>query len=323
MTRVTQATSNDVLPHGRATPRPGPEQKEAQPPQVQNEPRPPMPPQHQGKPGLEYALNPRPQYMAPLYKAAGKLEGKVALITGGDSGIGRAVAVLYAREMADVAIVFLPSELLDAQETQRGVEAEGRRCLLIPGDLTYPAFCRECVERTVRELGKLDILVSNAAWQNRKQSLDEISEDEWDTTFKTNIYAYFHLSKAALRHMQPGAAIIATSSETGLLGNKLLPDYSATKGAINAFTKALAQQLVKKGIRVNAVAPSPVWTSLNPADSGADSQKVSHFGQDTPIGRPAQPEEIAPAYVFLASDADSSYITGIVLNEMGGETTGG
>jgi NAD(P)-dependent dehydrogenase (short-subunit alcohol dehydrogenase family) len=291
-------------------------------PQVENEPR-HFPPQHQGKPGLENELTPRPRYMAPLYKAAGKLEGKVALITGGDSGIGRAVAVLYARERADVAIVFLPAELTDAQQTQRAVENEGRRCLLIPGDLTDPAFCKQCVNRTVRELGKLDILVSNAAHQNRKESIQEVSEDEFDTTFKTNVYAYFRLAKAAVPLMKPGSAIIATSSETGLIGNKQLPDYSATKGAIDAFTKALAQQLIEKGIRVNAVAPGPVWTPLNPADQGMTPDKVAKFGSDTPIGRAAQPEEIAPAYVFLASDADSSYITGIVLEEMGGETTAG
>jgi NAD(P)-dependent dehydrogenase (short-subunit alcohol dehydrogenase family) len=179
------------------------------------------------------------------------------------------------------------------------------------------------VERTVRELGRLDILVSNAAWQNRKKSLDEVSEEEWNRTFRTNIDAYFHLSKAAIPHMKPGSAIIATSSETGLMGQKELPDYSATKGAINAFTKALAQQLAEKGIRVNAVAPGPVWTPLNPADQGSSPEQILKFGADQPLKRPAQPEEIAPAYVFLASDADSSYITGIVLAEMGGETTAG
>jgi NAD(P)-dependent dehydrogenase (short-subunit alcohol dehydrogenase family) len=186
-----------------------------------------------------------------------------------------------------------------------------------------PQFCRDAVERTVRELGHLDILVSNAAWQNRKASLEELSEEEWSRTFRTNIDAYFHLSKAALRHMKPGSAIIATSSETGLQGAKELPDYSATKGAINAFTKSLAQQLATKGIRVNAVAPGPVWTPLNPADEGLSPEKVAEFGTKQPMKRAAQPEEIAPAYVFLASDADSSYITGIVLAEMGGMTTGG
>ena len=292
-------------------------------PQIQHEPKPPFPKQKLQPPGIEADLQPRPQYLAPNYKAAGKLEGKTALITGGDSGIGRAVAVLYAREGADVAINYLPQEQRDAEETKQVVESCGRRCLLFPGDLTDAKFCKELVERTVRDLGKLDILVSNAAHQNRKESLDEVSDEEFDTTFKTNIYAYFRLAKAAIPHMKAGSAIIATSSETGLMGNKMLPDYSATKGAINAFTKALAQSLVKKGIRVNAVAPGPVWTPLNPADLGHTPDKVAEFGKDTPIGRPAQPEEIAPAYVFLASDADSSYITGIVLNEMGGETTAG
>jgi NAD(P)-dependent dehydrogenase (short-subunit alcohol dehydrogenase family) len=292
-------------------------------PQMQDEPKPPFPKQHLDKPGLESELKPRPKYEAPRYKAAGKLQGKAALVTGGDSGIGRAVAVLYAREGADVAITFLPAEQGDAEETRRAVEKEGRKCVLIPGDLTDAAFCKEVVERTVRDLGRLDILVSNAGHQNRKKSLEDVTEQEFDRTFKTNVYAYFRLAKAALPHLKPGSAIIATSSETGLQGSKLLPDYSATKGAINAFTKALAQNLIEKGIRVNAVAPGPVWTPLNPADRGQSAEKVSQFGQQSPMGRPAQPEELAPAYVFLASDADSSYITGEVLRIMGGETTAG
>jgi len=193
----------------------------------------------------------------------------------------------------------------------------------LPGDLTDKSYCEKIVEETVKQFGKLDILVSNAAWQNRKQSLDEVSDEEFDRTFKTNVYAYFWLSRAALKHMKAGASIIATSSETGLIGNKGLPDYSATKGAINAFTKALAQQVIEKGIRVNAVAPGPVWTPLNPSDQGMTPEKVAEFGAKSPMKRPAQPEEIAPAYVFLASDADSSYITGIILEEMGGETTAG
>jgi NAD(P)-dependent dehydrogenase (short-subunit alcohol dehydrogenase family) len=292
-------------------------------PQMQSEPRPPFPKQKQPSPGLEGRLEPRPRYQAQRYKACGKLNGKCALITGGDSGIGRAVAVLYAREGADVAISYLPEEQPDAEETRRAVEAEGRRCVLIPGDLKEAQFCDDLVEQAVNELGKLDILVSNAAHQNRKQSLEEVTDEEFDATFKTNIYAYFRLCRAALRHMKPGAAIIASSSTTGLRGSAELPDYSATKGAINAFTKTLAQSLIEKGIRVNAVAPGPVWTPLNPADEGMSPEKTARFGEQAPIGRPAQPEELAPSYVFLASDADSSYITGIVLQVMGGETTGG
>jgi NAD(P)-dependent dehydrogenase (short-subunit alcohol dehydrogenase family) len=292
-------------------------------PQMQSEPKPPYPKQKLDKPGLESEMELKPQWRAPKYKAAGKLEGKVALVTGADSGIGRAVAYLYAREGADVAIVHLPQEQQDADEIRQAIEEEGRRCLDLPGDLTDPNFCREAVERTVRELGHLDILVSNAAWQNRKASLEEVTEEEWRRTFSTNIDAYFHLTKAALKHLKPGSAIIATSSETGLLGAKELPDYSATKGAINAYTKTLAQQLIEKGIRVNAVAPGPVWTPLNPADQGEKPEEVEKFGQKQPIQRAAQPEEIAPAYVFLASDADSSYITGVVLPEMGGMTTAG
>jgi len=292
-------------------------------PQIQAEPKPPYPQQKLAKPGIEAEMELAPQWRAPKYKAAGKLEGKVALVTGADSGIGRAVAYLYAREGADVAIVYLAEEQEDADETRRAIEEEGRRCLEIAGDLTDPQFCREAVERTVRELGRLDILVSNAAWQNRKESIEEVSEEEWSRTFRTNIDAYFHLAKAAVRHMKPGSAIIATSSETGIQGAEALLDYSATKGAINAFTKSLAQELISKGIRVNAVAPGPVWTPLNPADQGMSPEKVKEFGSKQPIKRAAQPEEIAPAYVFLASDADSSYISGIVLAEMGGMTTGG
>jgi NAD(P)-dependent dehydrogenase (short-subunit alcohol dehydrogenase family) len=294
---------------------------EAREPQMLNEPKPPFPRQHLDKPGLESELRPRPEYQAPLYKAAGKLQGKVALVTGGDSGIGRAVAVLYAREGADVAITYLPAEQEDAEETRDAVQAEGRRCLLMAGDLCDPSYCRDVVEQTVRELGKLDILVHNAAHQNRKESLDQVTEEEWDRTFKTNIYAYFHLAKAALPHLKPGAAIIATSSITGLQGHRLLPDYAATKGAINAFTKSLAQSLIGRGIRVNAVAPGPVWTPLNPADEGLKAKEVAEFGKKTPFERPAQPEEVAPAFVFFASDADSSYITGEVLSLLGGETT--
>ena len=287
------------------------------------EPKPPFPPQHQTAPGLESKVKPRPRYEAEAYKAAGKLKGKTALITGGDSGIGRAVALLYAREGARVAITYLPEEQSDADETRRVVEAAGAQCLLLCGDLTDPKFCSDAVEATVRGLGGLDILVSNAAQQSRKETLDELTDADLDRTFRTNVYAYFRLARAALKHMKSGAAIIATSSVAGIKGSKELPDYSATKGAINAFTKTLAQALIDRGIRVNAIAPGPVWTPLNPSDAGATPEKVAQFGASRPIGRPAQPEELAPAYVFLASNADSSYISGTVLQVMGGETTGG
>ena len=292
-------------------------------PLADRKPTPPFPKQHQQAPGLESKLSPRPRYEASSYKPAGKLEGKVALVTGGDSGIGRAVAVLYAREGADVAINYLPAEQSDADETKAAIEREGRRCLLLPGDLTEASLCEDLVDQTVSELGKLDILVSNAAHQNRKDELADLTDEELDTTFRTNVYAYIRLARAALEHMERGGVILVTSSETGILGSRKLPDYSATKGAINAFTKSLAQDVVEKGIRVNAIAPGPVWTPLNPSDAGATPEKVANFGADSPMKRPAQPEELAPAYVFLASNADSSYITGIVLPVMGGETSGG
>lgn len=286
--------------------------------QIKSQPKPPFPRQHQKSPGLEEKLSPAPRYQAPLYKAAGKLQGKCALITGGDSGIGRAVAVLYAREGADVAITFLPVERKDAEKTRTEVEKHGQKCHLIEGDLTDEKFCIKAVKETVKKLGAINILVSNAAYQARKKSLEEITAKEWDHTFRTNIYAYFFLAKAAVAYMKEGDAIIATSSETASKSPQELPDYSSTKGAINTFTKSLAQMLISKGIRVNAVAPGPVWTPLNPADAGASNEKIESFGSKAPIGRPAQPEEIAPAYVFLASDADSSYISGVILPEAGG-----
>jgi NAD(P)-dependent dehydrogenase (short-subunit alcohol dehydrogenase family) len=285
------------------------------------EPKSPMPAQHQAKPGIESKLRPRPKYTAPHYKGADKLARKVALITGGDSGIGRSVAVLFAREGADVAITYLDEEQTDAEETQEAVKAEGRSALIISGDVRKPEFCREAVEQTVKEFGKLDILVNNAAFQQHQKTLEDLSEEQWDRTFKTNIYGYFHMTKAALPHLKKGSAIVNTGSIAGLEGSKELLDYSATKGAIHAFTKSLAQNLVEEGIRVNCVAPGPVWTPLNPSDK--DPKDVAEFGADTPMQRPAQPEEIAPAFVYFASEADSSYVTGEVLTLLGGETTAG
>ncbi|HJP94350.1 MAG TPA: SDR family oxidoreductase [Pyrinomonadaceae bacterium] len=283
------------------------------------EPKSPMPPQHQRKPGKEHQLKPRPHYEAPHYAGAGKLKDKVALITGGDSGIGRAVAVLFAREGADVAFTFLKPEKKDAEETARAIEAEGQRALPITGDVRNPKACKKLVEQTVKEFGKLDILVNNAAFQQHKEGLEEVTEEQWDKTFKTNIYAYFYMTKAALPHLEEGSAIVNTGSITGLEGSKELLDYASTKGAIHAFTKSLAQNLVERRIRVNCVAPGPVWTPLNPADKKAED--VPEFGADTPMKRPAQPEEIAPAFVYFASEVDSSYVTGEVLTLLGGETT--
>ena len=280
-----------------------------------------MPEQHQEKPGLESKVTPRPRYEAPHYKGADKLKGKVALITGGDSGIGRAVAVLFAREGADVAITYLPDEEEDARETKAAIESEGRRALIIGGDITESKFCQRAVETTLKNFDKLDILVNNAAYQQGQESLEDISDEQWDHTFKTNIYGYFRMTKAALPHLKKKAVIINTGSITGLEGSKELLDYSATKGAIHAFTKSLAQNLIEKGIRVNCIAPGPVWTPLNPSDKPA--KEVAEFGSDTPMQRPAQPEEIAPAYVYFASDVDSSYVTGEVLTLLGGETTAG
>jgi NAD(P)-dependent dehydrogenase (short-subunit alcohol dehydrogenase family) len=277
-----------------------------------------LPPQQQKKPGIESEMNPRPQYKAPEYRAAGKLQGKVALITGGDSGIGRAVAVLYAREGADVANIYLSAEESDADETKREVERAGQRALLLPGDVTDCGFCRTAVERTVKELGQLDILVNNAAYQQSQESLEDIDDEQWDTTFRTNIYGYFYMTKAALPHLKEGSAIINCGSVAGLQGNKTLIDYAATKGAIHAFTKSLAQNLVERKIRVNCVAPGPIWTVLQPVSKTAE--QVSQHGADSPMKRLGQPEEVAPAFVFFASDADSSYVTGEVLTITGGET---
>jgi NAD(P)-dependent dehydrogenase (short-subunit alcohol dehydrogenase family) len=295
--------------------------RSAPPPRVLEEPESPMPAQHIEKPGIEAELKLKPRYKAPHYKGSGKLQDRVALITGGDSGIGRAVAVLFAREGADVSIVYMEEEQVDAEETRAVIEAEGRRALLIPGDVRESKFCQQAVERTVEEFGKLDILVNNAAFQQHQQSIEDVSDEQFDRTFKTNIYGYFYMAKAALGQMSEGACIINTGSITGLEGSKELLDYSATKGAIHAFTKSLAQNLVERHIRVNCVAPGPVWTPLNPSDK--EAKEVAKFGADTPFKRPAQPEEMAPAYVFFASEADSSYITGEVLSLLGGDTTAG
>jgi NAD(P)-dependent dehydrogenase (short-subunit alcohol dehydrogenase family) len=281
----------------------------------------PMPAQHHRKPGIESEIEPRPMFDNPAYRGSGKLENMVALITGGDSGIGRAVAVLFAREGADVVIVYLDADS-DAEETRRIVEErEGRRCAVIRGDVSKARFCERAVERTVKELGKLDVLVNNAAFQEHAESLSDLTDEHLDLTFKTNVYGAFYLTKAALPHLRAGCSILNTTSETGIFGAPSLLDYSSTKGALNAFTKALATNLADKGIRVNAVAPGPTWTPLNPADRQAEELK--DFGAKTAFRRPAQPEEIAPAYVFLASDADSSYITGEVIAQLGGKTTAG
>ena len=282
-------------------------------------PKSPLPPQHQKKPGIEARMRPRPQYQGAAYKAAGKLKGRVALITGGDSGIGRAVAVLYAREGADVAIVHLPEEMEDASTTHAAVRKAGRKCLLIAGDVREADFCKQAVAQTVQQFGRLDILVNNAAYQQSQEGLDQLSDAQLERTFRTNIFGYFYMARAALEHLPEGGAIINTGSITGLEGSKQLLDYSATKGAIHAFTKSLAQNLVERGIRVNCVAPGPIWTPLNVADR--PPEKVARHGAETPMQRPGQPDEVAPAYVFFASNADSSYITGEVLTLLGGSTT--
>jgi NAD(P)-dependent dehydrogenase (short-subunit alcohol dehydrogenase family) len=295
--------------------KPKPDKPKAMQAGARKYPEPPLPGQHLAKPGFEASLNLKPMYDAPHYKGSEKLLDKVALITGADSGIGRSVAVLYAREGADVAIAYL-NEHEDAAETQRAVEREGRRCILIPGDVADPEFCKEAVARTVTQLGRLDILVNNAAFQEHVEDIEDLSEQHFDRTIKTNLYGYFHMAKAAVPHMKPGSSIVMTGSVTGILGSKDLLDYSMTKGGIHAFARSLATHLVDRGIRVNVVAPGPVWTPLNPADKPAE--RVAKFGSDTPMKRPAQPEEIAPAFVFLAAPSCSSYITGEVLPIIGG-----
>jgi NAD(P)-dependent dehydrogenase (short-subunit alcohol dehydrogenase family) len=287
-------------------------------PQQEEQPKSPMPAQHQPRPGIEAEMTPRPEFLAPNYKGSEKLKDKVALITGGDSGIGRSVAVLYAREGANVAIVYLKEEEKDAKETAQHIEKEGGKSLLIAGDVKDSNFCKKAVEQTVKEFGQLDVLVNNAAFQHHQKSLEEITDEQLEKTFHTNIFGYFYMARAALKYFKKGSAIVNTGSITGLEGNAELLDYSATKGAIHAFTKSLAQNLAEKGIRVNCVSPGPVWTPLNVADK--EPEEVAKHGADTPMKRPAQPEEIAPAFVFFASDVDSSYITGEVLTILGGET---
>jgi len=279
-----------------------------------------QPPQHQNQqPGLESEMTPRPQFDDSKYRGSGKLQGKVALITGGDSGIGRAVAVFYAKEGADVALVYL-NEHQDAEDTKRRVEAEGKRCLTIAGDIGDEQFCQQAVQQTVQQLGYLDILVNNAAEQHPQQSIEDITAEQLERTFRTNIFSMFFLTKAALPHLKEGSAIINTTSVTAFKGNQQLLDYSSTKGAIVAFTRSLSQSLVEKGIRVNGVAPGPIWTPLIPATFPED--KVKSFGAQVPMQRAGQPEEVAPSYVFLASD-DSSYMSGQILHPNGGEVVGG
>ena len=285
------------------------------------EPAPPFTPQSQDRPGLDAEMDPKPRHMGDAYKAAGKLQGQAALITGGDSGIGAAVAVHFAKEGADVAIVYLPEEQRDADHVRKHVEEIGRKAVLIPGDVCDPKFCASAVETAVKELGRLDILVNNAAYMAQRQSFDEITDEELDKTFRTNIYGYFYMARAALKHMKAGATIINTGSVAGMDGAGPLVDYSATKGAIHSFTKSLAQMLVERQIRVNCVAPGPVWTPLNA--SARDEKDMSEYGGNVPMGRPGQPEEMAPAYVYFASNADSSYVTGEVLSLYGGKTQAG
>ena len=279
-----------------------------------------LPPQQQEQqPGFEGEMTPKPQSEAPYYRGSGKLKDKVAIITGGDSGIGRSVAVLFAREGADVAIGYL-NEHEDAAETRKMVEEEGGRCLLVPGDVGNRSFCRQFVQQVVDEFGRVDVLVNNAAVQYVQEELEGISEEQLEKTFRTNVYSMFFLTQAALEHMKEGSSIINTTSVTAFQGNETLIDYSSTKGAILAFTRALSQNLADKNIRVNAVAPGPIWTPLIPASF--PPEKVEAFGKNTPMGRPGQPEEVAPCYVFLASE-DASYITGQTLHPNGGRMVGG
>lgn len=282
-------------------------------------PEPPFPEQHQRKPGEEAALDPAPMYDAPFWKGSGKLDGMAAIVTGADSGIGRAVAVLFAREGCDVAICHLDEEE-DAEDTRKAVEAEGRRAIVLKGDAADPAFSEAAVKATLEAFGRLDVVVPNAAFQEHVEALEDLTLEHFDRTLKTNLYGYFNLVKAAVPHLKAGGSIVMTGSVTGIMGNDNLLDYSMTKGGIHAFARSLGTHLAPRGIRVNVVAPGPVWTPLNPADQPAE--KVAKFGSQTVMKRPAQPEEIAPAFVFLASPQCSSYITGEVLPIIGGYSGG-
>ncbi|KZZ84601.1 SDR family oxidoreductase [Bacillus sp. SJS] len=286
----------------------------------QNEQKQTMPAQEQDvQPGQETLMNPAPKFAGDFYKGSGKLEGKTAIITGGDSGIGRAVAVFFAREGADVTIAYL-NEHDDASETKRLVEKEGRSCFIIAGDIGDEGFCKQVVRETIVKFGKLDILVNNAAEQHPQDNFEDITAEQLERTFKTNIFSMFHLTKASLPHLKEGSSIINTTSITAYAGSPGLIDYSATKGAITSFTRSLSGNLIKKGIRVNGVAPGPIWTPLIPSTFPED--KVAEFGADTPMQRPGQPEELAPSYVYLAS-ADSTYVTGQVLHVNGGKVVNG